>query len=123
PPGGVESGVVSAGVRELEAVVHDPCGREVPQVDVASEVRGDVQVEQAVTVVVEPDCAGALHAALQTGGLRHVLEPFAVHVLEQGEVAVAVDEKVLTAVVVEVAPYATHRDAFAGPAHVTHSGG
>src|SRR5678816_1758577 len=75
----VEEEVLPAVVRELEAVVHDPRGREVPQINVTSEIRGDVQVEQAVAVVVEPDCTIAVHPAMQSGGLGDVLESLAVH--------------------------------------------
>ena len=118
----VEEQVLPAIVRELEAVVHDPCGREVPQIDVAAEICGDVEIEQAIAIVVEPDRAVAVHPATQTGGLRDVLEALAIDVLEQREVAVAVDEQVLAAVVVEVAPDAAHRDAFAGAIQIGEAG-
>ena len=63
-----EEQVLPAVVGELEAVVHDPRRREVPQIDVAPEVRGDVQVEQPVAIVVEPDRAVAVDPAAQAGG-------------------------------------------------------
>ena len=48
---------------ELEAVVHDLRRREMPQINV-SEIRSDVEIEQAVAVVVEPDRAVAVHPAM-----------------------------------------------------------
>ena len=108
-------------VGELEALVHDPRRREVPQIDVA-EVGGDVEIEQAVAVVVEPDRAVAVHPATEAGALGDVLEAAAVDVAEQREVAVAIDQHVLAAVVVDVAPDGAHRDAFARAIEVGEPG-
>ena len=91
---------------------------EVPEIDVAAEVRGDVEIEQAIAIVVEPDRAVAVHPAAQAGLLGDVLEVLAVDVPEQRQIAVAVDEQVLAAVVVDVAPDGAHRHAFAGPIQV-----
>ena len=94
---------------------------EVPEIDVVAEVRGDVEIEQAVAIVVEPDGAVAVHPAAQARRLGDVLKVVAVDVLEQREIAVAIDEQVLAPVVVEVAPDGAHRDAFAGAIEVGES--
>ena len=88
-----------------------------------AEVRGDVQIEQAIAIVVEPDRAIAVHPAMQAGRFGDVLEVRAVDVPEEREVAVAIDEQILAAVVVEVAPDAAHRHAFAGPIQVGETSG
>src|SRR5678815_3401853 len=118
----MEEEVLSAIARELEAVVHDLRGREVPEVNVAAEVGGDVEVEETIAVVVEPHGAIAVDPATQAGCLGDVLEALATQVAEEREVAVAVDEEVLVTVVVEVAPYAAHGDAFAGAVQVGDAG-
>src|SRR5205814_4100813 len=112
----VEEQVLPTVSGELEAVVHDLRGLEVPQVDVASKVRGDIEVEQTVAIVVEPDRAVAVYAAAEARLLGYILEtsaPWAgsIHVLEQREIAVAIHQHVLAAVVVEVAPNRAHRNA------------
>src|SRR5690242_18218731 len=94
-----------------------------PEVDVAAEIRGDVQIEQTVAVVVEPDRAVAVHPAMQAGRLGHVLEMRAVDVPVQREIPVAIDEEILTTVVVEVAPDAAHRHAVARPIQVSDARG
>ena len=81
-----------------------------PEIDVA-EVRGDVEIELAVAVVVEPDGAVAVHPAVKAGALGDVLEVAAIDVAEEREIAVAIDEHVLASVVVHVAPDRAHRDA------------
>src|SRR5205807_8047441 len=46
---------VLASVRsELEAVLHDARGLEVPEVDVGAEVPRDVEIEQSIPIVVDP---------------------------------------------------------------------
>src|SRR4029079_17382090 len=55
----VKEKILSTIGRELEAVVHDLRRCEMPQVDVA-EIRCDVQVEQAIAVVIDPDSAVAV---------------------------------------------------------------
>ena len=117
----MEHQVLAAVGRELEAVVHDLRGREMPQIDVASEIGGDVEIEQAVAIVVDPDRAVAVHPPVQARGLGDVLKVVAIDVLEEREISVAIDEQVLAAVVVEVAPDAAHRDAFAGPIEIGES--
>jgi hypothetical protein len=78
-----------------------------------AEVGRHVKIEQAVAIVVDPDCAVAVDPAVQTAAFGHVLEVVAVDVFEEREIAVAIDEHVLASVVVEVTPYAAHRDAVA----------
>src|SRR4029078_2475034 len=109
----VEHQVLAAVRGELEAVVHDPRGRQMPEVDVVAEVGRHVEIEPAVAIVIDPDCAVAVDPAVQTGGFGHVLEMVAVDVFEEREIAVAIDEHVLASVVVEVTPYAAPRNAFA----------
>ena len=110
----MEESVLPAVRRELEAVVHDLRAREVPEIDVVAEIPGDVEIEEAVAIVVEPDCAVAVHPPAQPGLLGYILEMFAVNVSEQREITVAIDEQVLAAIVVEVAPHPAHRHSFAG---------
>src|SRR4029079_4170697 len=81
-------------------------------------VGSDVKIEQAVAIVVDPDRSVAIDPAMQASRFGHVLEVVAVDVLEQREIPVTVDEDVLAAVVVEVAPHAAHRDAVAGAVEV-----
>ena len=109
----VKEQILTAVGGELEAVVHDPGAGQVPQVDVASEVRGHVKIEQAVAIIVEPDGAVAVHPAVQACRLGDVLEMVTVEILVEREVSVAIDEHVFAAVVVEIAPDSAHRDAFA----------
>ena len=119
----VEEQVLSAVVGVLEALVHDPRRREVPEIDVVAEVRGDIEVELSVAIVVEPDRTVAVHPAVQAGALGDVLEVLAVDIAEEREVAVAIDENVLAAVVVDVTPDGAHRDAFAGRIEVSQTCG
>ena len=93
-----------------------------PQVDVVAEIGRDIEVEQAVAIVVEPDRAVAVHPAPETRRFGDVLEVPAVEVLEERKVAIAIDENVLAAVVVEVAPHAAHRDALARTVQIRQAG-
>src|SRR5438445_13193182 len=77
----VEEEIFSTVGGELEAVVHDLRRGEMPQIDIASEVRRDVEVEQTVAIVIEPDRAVAIHPSMQPGFFGHVLEMMAVQIL------------------------------------------
>src|SRR5260221_554432 len=61
----VEEQVLSGLVLKLDAVVHDLRRRDVPQVDVPAERARDVEIGQAVAIVVDPDRAVAVHPALE----------------------------------------------------------
>ena len=118
----VEHQILAAVRGELEAVVHDSSRREMPQIDVAAEVSGHVEIEQAVAVVVDPDRVVAVHPAVQSSGLGHVAEVVSVDVLEQRQVPVPIDQKVFATVVVEVTPHAAHRHAFARSIEISEAG-
>ena len=93
-----------------------------PEIDVVAEIRRHVEIEQPVAVVVEPDRSVAVHPAPETGGLGHVLEMRAVDILEERQIAVAIDEEILAAVVVDVAPDGAHRNTLARTVEVGHAG-
>src|SRR5690349_3400093 len=92
-----------------------------PEVDVVAEVARDIEVEQPVAIVVDPDRAVAVHPAMQACALADVLEMMPIEVLEEREIAVAIHEQILPPVVVEVAPHAPHRDAFTRPIQIRES--
>ena len=87
----VEEQILAAVVGELEAVVHDPRRREVPEVDVVAEVGRDVQIEQTIAIVVEPDRAVAVHPAVEAGRFGHLLEVRAVDVSDFADWSSRVD--------------------------------
>src|SRR4051812_18817779 len=102
--------------------MHDAGGSEVPEVDVASEIGGDIQIQQSIAIKVDPDRAVAVYPAPEACLRRDIDEARAVEVLEQREIAVPVDEQVLSAIVVEVAPNRAHRNAFARPIQIRDPG-
>ncbi len=89
--------------------MHYPRGREVPQVHILAKVRRDVQIQQPVAVVVEPNGAVAVHPASEPRGSRHILEASATQVSKEGQVSITVNENILVAVVIHVTPHGTHR--------------
>jgi len=107
----VKEQILSAVGRKLEAVVHDLGRREVPQINVAPEVRRDIQIEQAVAIVIDPDRAVAVHPTAQASFFGDVLEVVAVNVSEQRQITVAINQHVLAPVIVEVTPHCAHRHA------------
>src|SRR6185436_16999970 len=96
----VEEKILASVGGELEAVVHDLRRRQVPQIDVASKVRRHVEVEQSVAIVVEPDGAVAVHPAMKARADGDIDEMRAIHILVQCEVAVPINQNILSAVVV-----------------------
>src|SRR6266566_2171294 len=109
--------------RELEAVLHDARGLQVPEIDVGAEVPCHVQIEQTVPIVVDPHGRVAVHPLPQSRLRGDVFEVEVAQVLEELEVAPLVDQQVLEPVIVVVAPYRTHRHAFPWPIHVRDAGG
>ena len=87
---------------------------ELPQVDVVGPVAGEEQIELAVAVVVEPDGGVGVDPRRQAGRLGDAREALAAVVVEQLGLAPLVDEQILVAVVVVVAPDRPHGDAGAG---------
>src|ERR1051325_8392071 len=108
---------------ELEAVLHDARGLQVPEVDVGPEVPCHVQIEQSIPIVVDPHGRVAVHPLPQSRLRGDVFEVEVAQVLEELEVAPLVDQQVLEPVVVEVAPHRPHRHALARPIHVRDAGG
>ena len=85
---------------------------QMPQVEVVAPVAGDEQVELAVAVVVEPQGAVGVHPVGQAAlFLRHGREMLAAVVVVQDRPAPFVNQHVLIAVVVVVAPDGAHADA------------
>jgi len=117
----VEQKVLAAVRRELEAVVHDSRRREAPQIDVVAKIRGDVQVQETIAIVIDPDCAIAIDPAAQSRCFGDILEVVPIEVPEQRQVSVAIHQHVLAAIVVEVAPDTSHRDALARAIEIRQS--
>ncbi len=89
-----------------------------PEVDVVPEIRRDVEIEQTIAIVIEPDSAIAVHPAAEAGLCGDVLEVLAVDVSEQRQIAVAINEHVFAAVVIEVTPHGAHRHALSRPIEI-----
>jgi len=91
------------------------------EIDVGSEIAGDVEIEQSVAIEVEPHGAVRVHPAPQARLGGHIREPAVAEVVQQLRVAPLVDEQVLEAIVVVVAPDGAHRHAFAGAVERRHT--
>ena len=102
----------------LEALGHDARRGELPEIHVLRPVAGKKQIEEPVTVVIEPDGAVGVDPRRQPGPLADRNEAPTLLVVKQFGPAVLVQEQILVAVVVVVAPDGAHRDAGAGPVHV-----
>ena len=105
-------------VRVLEALRHDLRVGELPEVEALGEVAAHEEIEPAVLVVVEPDRRVDVGPRRQAGGLGDAREGRAGVVVEQLGPAPAVQQQVVVAVVVVVAPHGAHRHAGLGPVQV-----
>src|SRR5689334_22314861 len=94
--------------------MHDAGSGEVPEVDVAAEVSGDIEIKQSIPIVVDPDRAVAVYPTPESRLLRDIHEVRAVDVPEQRQIPISVDKQILSTIVVEVAPHRAHRNALAG---------
>ena len=102
----------------LEALGHDLRRLEPGEIDLFVPVAGKKQVEPAVAVVVEPHRCIGVDPCGQSRLLTDRREPFAAVVVKELGTAVLVEEQILVAVVVVVAPHRTHRDARPGAVDV-----
>ena len=109
----------AAVVGVFEALRHDARCRELPEIDPLVPVAGDEEIETSVAVVVEPrgavgvDPPRKAYLASPTATKRLPL-----FVAEQLRAPVSIQQEVLVAVVVVVAPDGAHRDAGLAPIHV-----
>jgi hypothetical protein len=107
----------------FEAVGHHHRVFEMPQIEVVREVAADEQIELAVAVVIDPGRAVDVdNAARHPGGRGDVRKALALIVVEQhGRTAPLVNQDVVVAVVVEIAPHRPHRHAGAVPVDIRQS--
>ena len=80
-----------------------------PQIDILGPVAGEKQIEPSVGVVVPPDGGVGIDPRRQARALGYAHEGLATLVAKELGASIFVEEQILEAVVVEVAPERAHR--------------
>src|SRR5579884_1077261 len=95
----------------FKALRHHACVFEMPEINFLRVVSTNEKVEEAIAVVVEPNCGVCIHPRWQSSLLGYAGEAVALIVMEQLRLAPFVEKKILIAVVIVVAPDRAHGDA------------